>query len=169
MIKVRNINVLGVAFGTVAAISVALAFGCLTPSPAHAEQWCHLIVGPVGPNGEAGEENEVCEGQPVVVPDKFAAIAVSDSTLSWGNSWAAPSQNEAEQVALSSCRKYATDCKVATWGEFRCLALAVSLPDKAWGADAGMYPETAEAKALKLCQTYGGKSCVVKTHPCSED
>jgi hypothetical protein len=100
---------------------------------------------------------------------KFAAIAVSDSTLSWGDSWAATSQNQAEQMALDSCRKYASDCKVAVWGEFRCLALAISAPDKAWGADYGMYPETSEAKALKKCEANGGKSCAIQAHPCSED
>ncbi len=152
----------------VAAFCSLIAMGSLTATPAHAE-WCHLIVGPVGPDGEAGHEDYVCEGDPVVAPNYFTAIAVSDSTLSWGASWEANSRDLAEQVALANCRKHAADCKAVDWGQFKCLALAISLPDKTWGVDAGNYPETASSRALLQCRSAGGTSCKVETLPCSQD
>jgi len=142
--------------------------GALTATPAHAE-WCHYVAGPVDSKGNLTWEGEICEGTPRVEPHYFAAIAVSGSTLAWGTSWAANTRIQAEQTALAQCRRHAADCRAVDWAQYKCLALAVSDREKAWGVDAGNYPETASSKAVAACRSAGGNSCVVKTHPCSQD
>jgi hypothetical protein len=151
-----------------AALAVTAATGALTATPAHAE-WCHYMVGPVDSKGKPEWESEICEGAPRVEPHYFTAIAVSGSTLAWGTSWAANTRAQAEQTALAQCGRYAADCRAVDWAQYKCLALAVSDREKSWGVDAGNYPETASSKAVAACRSAGGSSCVVKTHPCSQD
>src|SRR5450432_154180 len=127
---------------------VALASFAASPGRAEPDMWC-------GPSWAC----EVVPGLPRT-PNYFTAIAVSDSTLKWGASSGYSSRYEAERWALAKCREFASDCKVQMWGERRCIALATSKRDLTWGVDAGLYPETAQAKALAQCRAAGGKACV---------
>jgi hypothetical protein len=150
------------------ALSAIMAATGWSPRPAHA-QGCTVFDEPAYKDGEIVWEPQVhCEGQSAP-PQHFAAIAVSDATLSWGSSWGAASREQAEQMALASCGQRASDCKAVDWARYRCIALAVSLKDHVWGVDDGDYPETAAKKALAQCRAGGGGQCVVITHPCSED
>lgn len=100
---------------------------------------------------------------------KYAAIAISDTQLLWGNSYNAASRKEAEEAALTYCYSNASkpkDCKVAVWFYDACGSLAIkanTLTDGknngAWGADWASSKKGAEKKALKLCQKYGGDAC----------
>jgi outer membrane protein assembly factor BamB len=152
----------------VSAVAVTTATGAFTATPAHAE-WCHYVTGPVDSKGNLLWEGELCEGAPKVEPHYFTAVAVSDSTLAWGTSWAANTRAEAEQLALAQCRRYAADCRAVDWAQYKCLALAASDREMAWGVDAGNFPETASSKAVAACRSVGDSNCVVKTHPCSQD
>jgi hypothetical protein len=140
------------------AVSALAVTGALTATPAHAE-WCHYVAGPVDSKGNLEWEHEICEAPPKVEPHYFAAIAVSTSTLAWGTSWAANTRAEAEQLALAQCRRYAADCRAVDWAQYKCLALAVSDREQAWGVDAGNYPETASSKAVAACRSVGGSNC----------
>ena len=137
-------------------------------SPAYAQD-CHWDIGPFRADGGPRNEEWACNDYSRVEPRSYVAIAVSDSTLHWGRSWAKNSRREAELAAIADCRRNATDCKVVVWGQYRCLALAISRPEKMWGVDLGHYPETASSKAMAQCREGGGKSCAVVSHPCSED
>ncbi len=150
----------------VSAVAVTTAIGALTATPAHAG----CAIGPSSaPYGNGMDVFCDPEGTPKVQPHYFTAIAVSDSTLAWGTSWAANTRAEAEQIALAQCRRHAADCRAVDWAQYKCLALAVSDREMAWGVDAGNYPETASSKAVAACRSVGGSNCVVKTHPCSQD
>jgi hypothetical protein len=118
--------------------------------------------------GNCNQPNSAGGGAPAYA-NKFAAIALSDSTLATGWSWNANSQAEAERLALASCAKHARDCKVQMWGENECLALATSEPDGSWGVDYDRNGAKAKAKALALCRNLGGQNCVVKADPCAHD
>jgi hypothetical protein len=162
-------RVLALAGALVSAAPSVVGFLALSAAvtPAHAQAACEFVPSNTGdPGGFAWS----CPGpgNNPTSPNHFAAIAVSNSTTSWGDSWAQPTRASAVSAALNACRQHATDCKVQAWGEFRCLALAEG-SDRSWGVDIGAYPETASAKALKQCRDAGGVQCRVVTHPCSED
>ena len=143
-----------------------IGFGSFV-SPAHAQD-CHWEFGPFPTDGGQRNQEWVCNETRSVAPS-FIAIAVSDSTLHFGQSRPKFSRREAEQFALADCRQYASDCEVQDWGQHRCIALAISRSEKMWGIDKGFYPETASSNALAQCREGGGKSCTVVTHPCSGD
>lgn len=104
-----------------------------------------------------------------VSTDRYAAIAVSNTTLRSGTSQGQTSQSTAEQLALNSCRTAASDCKAAMWGVNSCVALAVSLPEKTWGASWDTNRAQAGASAVTICRQHGGKSCTVQASPCASD
>ncbi len=120
----------------------------------------------VGNCNQPGQNNN--GGGPAYV-HKFAAVAVSDTTLATGWSWKANSRAEAERIALASCATRARDCHIQLWGEDECLALATSEPDGSWGADYDLNGARARAKAVAQCRSVGGQNCVVKADPCAHD
>jgi hypothetical protein len=158
---------LRIAPKAVAAILGAVALASLMAAPAQAQ--CDGME--LMPDGNWEFNPKLCSQPPSApaVPDKWTAIAVSDSTLSWGSSWEADSQSEAEQKALAACAKNAPDCKVEMWGLNMCLALATSQGDLSWGVDSDRNGEKAKAKALAQCRSGNGEHCVIVTWPCSHD
>jgi hypothetical protein len=148
-----------VSSATTIAVAVAVVLASFAASPARAV-YC-------GPSWESWACQPVLGPPPT--PKYFTAIAVSDSTLAWGASWAANSRGQAEQIALAHCSQSASDCKVKMWAQGMCVALATSKTDLTWGVDKGSYPETAQPKALAQCRAAGGNACVIETHPCSQD
>jgi hypothetical protein len=123
----------------------------------------------MGPNGNFEFNPTLCHNGPNGEVSKWTAIAVSDSNLAYGASWQASSRREAEQKALAECSIYASDCKVQMWAQGKCVALATSGSDLTWGTDSGLYPGTAQARALAQCRKLGGDACAIVTHPCSQD
>jgi hypothetical protein len=100
----------------------------------------------------------------------WGALAVSSTTLRAGASHGENSQEAAEETAVSNCRRNGpTDCKVVDWAWNKCLALAISYHDKAYGFVAEEDRNSAAAAALHECRTRGGKNCVVITTPCARD
>jgi hypothetical protein len=118
-----------------------------------------------------GIPNEVCtpgSSAPAAV-DKWAALAVSDSTLRSATSHGQNSQAEAEQLALSLCGSVASDCKIQGWARNWCVALAVSKSDVIWGSDSAPTRAQAQAKAMTACRTYKGQNCVIQAASCASD
>lgn len=108
-------------------------------------------------------------GQQLIVVH-YAAVALSESTMTAGASHGQNSQDGAEQAALQVCQRAgAKDCKVLTWGENYCIGLAESYADKQYGFYVGSGRDQSAAGALAHCQAAGGKSCVTVTAPCASD
>ncbi len=108
-------------------------------------------------------------GQQMIVVH-YAAVAISPTTMTAGASHGQNSQSSAEQAALQTCqRNGAKDCKVLTWVENSCLALAESYAEKSYGFFAGAGRDESAAGALARCQSANGKSCVTITAPCAND
>jgi hypothetical protein len=110
-----------------------------------------------------------CMGPPAPV-DRYAAIAVSASTLKSGISWGWGSANQAIGIALNQCRQQgATDCKQQMWRVNSCLALATSLPETAWATDWGYSVGEARAKAMAGCRSLHGTQCAIQASACTSD
>jgi hypothetical protein len=99
-------------------------------------------------------------------------MAVSPSTENNGNAHAAPSQADAERVALQSCQvSGARDCKIVASIPGGCVALAT--PSKVvpnhFGYGTGPTREGAAAEALAECTKGGGIDCGLRNAACSSD
>jgi uncharacterized protein DUF4189 len=140
--------------GLLATLCFVMTFSLALAPPAMAR--------PVGHFDAFG--NWVWEGS-----DSYTAIAFSDSDWSWGSSWGAATREQAEAIALSECRKRAHDCKAQAWVVNGCLAWATSDGDRIWGTGWADFFDIAEARALGNCRRAGGKNCVIRAHPCSDD
>lgn len=101
--------------------------------------------------------------------NSFGAISYSDATGAYGWSNGHPSRQAAEMTALSYCRTQdgaPEDCRILTWFRFSCAALARD-PEGPYGADWGQTKHEAAAKAIAICQQYGGASCEIEASICS--
>src|SRR5665213_2897930 len=69
--------------------------------------------------------------------DTWTALAISDTSKRAGASHGQASKEAAQQLALENYRRNggSLDCKPLLWGVNRCLALAISYPDGAYGWD----------------------------------
>jgi len=97
--------------------------------------------------------------------DLYGAIAYSPSTGAHGYSFDYGSRASAERKALSSCRKYARDCRVPLWFRNSCGALAVG-NGGGWGTAWGPNRAAAEANALRSCRGHT-KGCGVVRWVCT--
>ena len=115
--------------------------------------------------------NGTAQTAPPPLPDVWGALAVSPSTLDWGNSWNYKSKQAAETEALKACRnvKGARDCKLAVTVADVCVALAVSSSQKIVrvGGPIGAV-NFAEANAMLKCKRAGGRNCAVATSFCAD-
>ncbi len=82
-------------------------------------------------------------------PSYYAAFAYSKQVGEFGYSWGAPTQSEAENSAIQSCR--ASDCRVVLWyrDAFGVIARA---KDFAWGSAWGNTLKEAERAAIQACK-----------------
>jgi Domain of unknown function (DUF4189) len=100
----------------------------------------------------------------------WAAVAISPSTLTVGGSHGQNSQQDAEQTALTNCRRNgARDCEVLQWVRNECQALAVSYPKGPYGWSDGSTRVGAAAHAMSECKSRGGQNCTVIAAPCAVD
>jgi hypothetical protein len=102
--------------------------------------------------------------------DKWTALAISDTTNRAGAAHGQNSQDEAESLALTNCRRNGSlDCKSLLWGVNTCLAIAISYPDKVYAWDNDANRARAGSKALARCVQAKGKNCAIQTTPCAND
>ncbi len=113
----------------------------------------------------------LCWGSQFAGPaDKFASIAFSSTTLRSGSSTGQASQDAADAVAMSNCRKTgAADCKVQIWGKNVCMTVATSAPDRKWFVDHDVDRRTAGKDAFQGCRDLGGARCTVEDVECADD
>ena len=156
-------------FGAVLCVGAAISSVCVTagsaqeqPPPGYPARGCDY--------DQRG--NYYCWGGTTTTPtpaDKWAAVAVSPSTLRSGASRGQNSEAEAKRLALRTCATMASDCEVANSGNNLCFALATSQPDGTYGQDFDSGRVQAERKALARCRGAGGKNCIAQTSPCASD
>ncbi len=95
----------------------------------------------------------------------YGAIAFSPGTGAHGYSYGAGSRGQAERVAMSNCRGYASDCRVLVYFQNACAALAVGSGNGygfAWAGSRGQ----AENRAMRECRNRTS-SCRVIRWVCS--
>ncbi len=93
----------------------------------------------------------------------FGAVAVSQSTGAYANSYKWPNRTIAEREARARCESQSGgkgDCVVGVWFKNACAALAMS-PARSWGAAWGESARMAKSAALAKCSSVGGKDCAV--------
>ena len=114
--RISNVSEFVGGLTQVAVICVLTASGGIFAVPAVAQEGvtCGMVETANGPQFWGPCPNQ---GSRQPAPrDRFAAIAVSSSTLKSGSSWNAKSQSEAERLALVYCHKQgASDCKIEVW------------------------------------------------------
>lgn len=94
----------------------------------------------------------------------FGAIAISPQASVFGRVDGAPSQSEAERLAMAQCVQLGgTDCRVATWtrGKF-CGALAVKTFDNggmSWAASSAPTLDQAKFAAMQRCEQEAKSAC----------
>jgi hypothetical protein len=107
------------------------------------------------------------------LPTLYGAIAVETDTLIFGYVKDVASREEAEQGALSYCRKSggtASGCEIAVWGHNTCLALATSAGGSSgniWGYAWSDEGSISRRDATAACRKEGGTSCKVAVSFCT--
>ena len=111
-----------------------------------------------------GDPTETKPSTPI--PDKFAAIAFSTTTHTWGYSYGVGDLESAQHKAVQFCK--ANDAKVVIWAKngWYC-ALAVGA-EGSWGAKSAATAEQAKAEALEECRKFT-KDCKIVACVCSSD
>lgn len=102
---------------------------------------------------------------------KYGAIALSPSTLLWGQAYDFTTRQAAEEAALTYCFSNSgnpKDCAIQVWFQNACGSLALK-PDSgkrdgAWGSAWGASRKTSEKAALHNCRKIAPEGCkIVKT------
>ncbi len=148
-------------------LSAACGLALLLPMfPAGALAQCHFDPG----NPVCIPESNPLAPAPPPKPVVWAALAISDTTLRAGASHGQTSEDSAQRTALDNCRRQgALDCKLLTARSSACIALAISVPDRAYGFSPGASRVQAASSALEQCRSYGGKNCTLVVSPCASD
>ncbi|MDE2007822.1 MAG: DUF4189 domain-containing protein [Rhodospirillales bacterium] len=150
-----------------AAIGLSLA---LVAAPARADNFesCQIQCDRAwGPNGS---QDQSCMSQCQSnsghgASQSYGAIAYGPTSGRWGQSYHWGTKAGAERAALRSCAS--NDCRVLTWFNRECGALAGDPASGALGYDSGATARQAEASALRYCASSGGKACQLLVHTCS--
>jgi Domain of unknown function (DUF4189) len=108
-----------------------------------------------------------CEGQSWCQrqSQSYGAIAYGPTSGNWGwsNKWG--TKGGAERYALKKCAS--RDCRVVTWFNHQCGAVAADNATGDYGYDSGTTKGRAEAGALNFCTSSGGSACKVLVSACS--
>ncbi|MCI4664152.1 MAG: DUF4189 domain-containing protein [Neomegalonema sp.] len=97
---------------------------------------------------------------------RCGAIAYSASARYWAAATGYATCYQARRAALRRCRRRGYGCRVATWFENSCGALATAR-DGAWGGDWGRYPAQARRKAIRRCRRETAYRCRVIVSRCA--
>ena len=97
---------------------------------------------------------------PAAAQDYFGSIAFSPKTRAHGWAYDYTSRGEAQDRAMSECRRHAGDCVSAVWFRNACGALAVG--SQAYGAGWGTNRNLAERSAMQSCRRQSGDCSVIR-------
>ena len=96
----------------------------------------------------------------------YGAIAYSQGSNAYGQSWNFQTRWEAEERAMSECSYRGYGCKVVMWFRNACGALALA-PGGGYGAAWGNSKYVAQQKAMNAC--YGdNQSCDLEISFCTD-
>jgi hypothetical protein len=101
----------------------------------------------------------------------YGAIAMSDTSLTYGGAWGYPDPIAAYKRSISECNKAAgsNDCVVKVTLKDNCGALAISIEHNASFLVQGRDQVTATATAMQQCQATGASDCTIHENICSSD
>jgi len=101
----------------------------------------------------------------------YGAIAMSDSTLSYGGSWGYPDPLSAYKRSISECNKVtgSNDCVVKVTLKDNCGALAISIEHDTSFLVQGRDQVAATAEAMAQCQASGASECAIHENICSSN
>ena len=101
----------------------------------------------------------------------YGAIAMSDTSLTYGGAWGYPDPIAAYKRSISECNKAAgsNDCVVKVTLKDNCGALAISVEHNASFLVQGRDQVTATATAMEQCQATGASDCTIHENICSSD
>jgi hypothetical protein len=101
----------------------------------------------------------------------YGAIAMSDSSLTYGGAWGYPDPIAAYKRSISECNKAAghNDCVVKVTLKDNCGALAISVEHNASFLVQGRDQVTATATAMEQCQASGASDCSIHENICSSN
>jgi hypothetical protein len=98
----------------------------------------------------------------------YGAIAMSDTSLTYGGAWGFADPLQAYKRAMAECNKAgAGDCVVKTSLKDNCGALAVSVEKNASYLVSGRDQVATTTTALQQCQAAGGSDCQIRENICS--
>lgn len=99
----------------------------------------------------------------------YGAIAMSDSSLTYGGAWGYGDPVSAYKRSISECNKAgaAGDCVVKVSLKDNCGALAISVEHNASFLVQGRDQVATTATALQQCQASGASDCAIKENICS--
>ncbi len=95
----------------------------------------------------------------------IGALAYSRRTGALGYSYNYDDEDDARQRAMSECRKYSNDCKIARIFTNACVMVARDGTKLGWAWDGST--EARRARAIKECRGDGGRNCKVVTTFCT--
>jgi len=101
----------------------------------------------------------------------YGAIAMSDSSLTYGGAWGYPDPIAAYKRSITECNKAAgsNDCVVKVTLKDNCGALAISVEHNASFLVQGRDQVTATATAMEQCQASGASDCSIHENICSSN
>jgi len=99
----------------------------------------------------------------------YGAIAMSDTSLSYGGAWGYPDPISAYKRSVSECNKAgkAGDCVVKVSLRDNCGALAISVERNASYLVSGRDQVHTTATAMAQCEASGAGDCTIKENICS--
>ncbi len=99
----------------------------------------------------------------------YGAIAMSDTSLTYGGAWGYPDPIAAYKRSIGECNKASggTDCVVKVTLKENCGALAISVERNASFLVQGRDQVATTATAMAQCQATGASDCSIKENICS--
>jgi hypothetical protein len=99
----------------------------------------------------------------------YGAIAMSDSSLSYGGSWGYADPNAAHRRSIAECNKVAggNDCVVKVSLKDNCGVLAISVQKEASFFAQGRSQVAATSAAMARCRASGARDCAVYENICT--
>jgi len=101
-------------------------------------------------------------------PGPYGAIAMSDSSLTYGGAWGYADPIAAYKRSISECSKAgASDCVVKVSLKENCGALAISIQKNASYLVQGRDQVMTTTTAMQQCEAAGGNDCAIRENICS--
>jgi hypothetical protein len=98
---------------------------------------------------------------------EIGALAYSRRTGALGYSYNYDDEDDARQRAMSECRKYSNDCKIARTFTNVCVMVARDGTKLGWAW--GYETDERQRRAINQCRGDGGRNCKVVTKFCTGD